>query len=86
MEREAVQDGVFNIGTGQDVTIRELAESVMDVVGFNGDIVFDSSKPDGTLRKLMDVTKMRELGWSAKISLRDGIQKAYSDFLTRSFA
>jgi GDP-L-fucose synthase len=84
MEREDVQDGVFNIGTGQDVTIRALAESVMDVVGFKGSIVFDSSKPDGTPRKLMDITKMRELGWKAKISLLDGIQKAYADFLARS--
>jgi GDP-L-fucose synthase len=84
MEREDVQDGVFNFGTGQDETIRELAESVMDVVGFKGSIVFDSSKPDGTPRKLMDVTKMRELGWKAKTSLHDGIQKAYADFLARS--
>lgn len=79
-----VSDGLFNIGTGEDVTIRELAETVMDVVGFVGTIVYDSEKPDGTPRKLLNVDRMKNLGWSASISLRDGIARAYADFKTRS--
>lgn len=77
-----VMDGLFNIGTGQDITIRELAETVMDVVGFDGRIVFDRSKPDGTPRKLLDVGKMRELGWVAKTDLRDGIATSYNHYLS----
>jgi len=69
---------LLNVGTGSDVTIRELAETVMDIVGFNGTIVFDSSKPDGTPRKLLDVSSINALGWQAKTPLRDGIQKAYA--------
>lgn len=81
MERAEIQDGLFNVGTGQDVTIRELAHTVMDVVGFKGEIVFDAGKPDGTPRKLLDVTSMRTLGWSSRTSLREGIGLAYSSFL-----
>ncbi len=81
MERAEIQEGLFNVGTGQDVTIRELAQTVMDVVGFKGEIVFDASKPDGTPRKLLDVAKMCSLGWSARTSLRDGIGLAYASFL-----
>ena len=77
-------EGLFNVGTGEDVTICELAETVMNVVGFNGEIVFDDSKPDGTPRKLLNVDRMRQLGWQAKTSLRDGIAKAYADFLTKA--
>lgn len=79
-----VGEGLFNVGTGEDVTIRELAETVMSVVGFNGKIVFDASKPDGTPRKLLNVDRMRRLGWEAKTSLRDGIAEAYADFLSTS--
>jgi GDP-L-fucose synthase len=78
-----VSDGLFNIGTGEDVTIRELAETVMDAVGFEGTIVYDSAKPDGTPRKLLNVDKMKDLGWSASTGLRDGIAKAYADFQER---
>ena len=81
---QGINEGLFNIGTGEDVTIRELAETVMNIVGFKGEIVFDASKPDGTPRKLLNVDRMRGLGWQAKISLRDGIAKAYADFLTKS--
>ncbi|CAG9933554.1 GDP-L-fucose synthase [Candidatus Nitrotoga arctica] len=77
-----VADGLFNVGTGEDVTIRELAETVMSVVGFNGEIVFNTSKPDGTPRKLLNVDRMRALGWQAKTELREGIAKAYKDFTT----
>jgi GDP-L-fucose synthase len=83
MEHEEIEAGLFNVGTGQDVTIRELAETVMDVVGFNGSIVFDSSKPDGTPRKLLNVERLRKLGWQATTNLRDGIELAYSDFLSK---
>lgn len=79
-----VSEGLFNVGTGEDVTIRELAETVMSVVGFNGEIVFDDTKPDGTPRKLLNVDRMRQLGWRAQTSLRDGIDKAYADFLTKA--
>ncbi|MDN3920859.1 GDP-L-fucose synthase family protein [Roseateles violae] len=75
---------LVNIGTGEDVTIRELAETVMQVVGFQGRIVYDSSKPDGTPRKLLDVNRLAALGWSAKTKLRDGIRFAHQDWLARS--
>jgi len=79
---KGLSDGLVNIGTGRDLTIRELAEMVMDVIGFSGDIVFDASKPDGTPRKLMDTSKLTALGWQAKTPLRQGIADAYRDFLT----
>ncbi len=79
-----VSDGLFNVGTGKDVRIRELAETVMSIIGFRGEIVFDASKPDGTPRKLLNVDRMRKLGWQAHTSLLDGIAKAYSDFLTKA--
>ena len=72
---------IVNIGTGEDVTIRELAETVMQVVGFNGRIVFDASKPDGTPRKLLDVSRLAALGWRARTTLRDGIAMANADFV-----
>jgi len=72
---------LVNIGTGEDLTIRELAETVMEVVGFGGRIVFDTSKPDGTPRKLLDVSRLRGLGWQARTPLREGIALAYADFL-----
>ena len=80
--QQGIGEGIYNVGTGQDVTIRELAETVMSVVGFQGRIVFDASKPDGTPRKLLNVERMRALGWQAQTSLRDGIARAYADFLS----
>ncbi|HEY9025497.1 MAG TPA: GDP-L-fucose synthase [Burkholderiaceae bacterium] len=74
---------LVNVGTGEDVTIRELAETVMDVVGFQGRIVFDAGKPDGTPRKLLDVGRLHALGWKHKVALRQGIALAYQDFLDR---
>lgn len=76
MER-GYEGPLLNVGTGSDVTIRELATMVMRAVGFEGEIVFDSSKPDGTPRKLLDVSRLAELGWTAKIELTDGIRNAY---------
>lgn len=80
MDRGVVE-GMYNVGTGEDVTIRELAETVMAVTGFAGRIVFDAGKPDGTPRKLLDVSRMDGLGWRAQTPLRDGIERAYRDFL-----
>ncbi|MDB5805457.1 MAG: NAD-dependent epimerase/dehydratase [Betaproteobacteria bacterium] len=76
MQREGVEP-LLNVGTGVDVTIRELAEIIMDVVGFEGEMVFDAAKPDGTPRKLLDVSRMAALGWRAKIGLREGIEQTY---------
>ncbi|HEX7438090.1 MAG TPA: GDP-L-fucose synthase, partial [Caldimonas sp.] len=78
---ETGYDGpLVNIGTGTDVTIGELAETVMEVVGFKGRIVFDRSKPDGTPRKLLDVSRLAALGWRARTALRDGIARSHADF------
>lgn len=71
----------INVGTGIDCTIRELVETVAKVVGYQGDIVFDTSKPDGTPRKLMDVSRLERLGWVASISLEDGLKETYRWFL-----
>jgi GDP-L-fucose synthase len=74
-------DDIVNIGVGEDLPIGELAEKVKEVVGFQGDIRFDTSKPDGTPRKLVDVTRINSLGWKATTSLDEGLQKAYDWFL-----
>ena len=74
------EKGFVNIGTGEEITIRELAETIAEVTGFNGEIVFNPEKPDGTPRKLMDSSKLNGLGWKHKISLREGLQKAYKHF------
>ena len=81
MEQEGIEPSLFNVGTGEEITIRELAETVMDIVEFKGAIVFDSSKPDGTPRKLLNVDRLRNLGWSARTTLRDGLRATYADFL-----
>lgn len=75
-----------NIGVGEDISIRELAELIKEVVGFQGELEFDSSKPDGTPRKLMDVSKLTSLGWKAKTNLKEGIKLAYEDFLKKQEA
>lgn len=74
-------ENLYNIGTGTDLTIKALAELIQKTVGHRGEIIWDSSKPDGTPKKLMDVSKMKHQGWSAKISLEDGIQSTYEWFL-----
>ena len=71
---------IINIGTGTDLTIRELAELVCDVVGFDGALTWDASKPDGTPRKLLDISKIRSLGWESTISLREGLVRTYEWF------
>ena len=72
---------IINVGCGEDLSIRELAELVCEVVGFDGDLAWDKTKPDGTPRKLLDVTKLNKLGWRPTISLRDGIARTYDWFL-----
>ncbi|MBF0375019.1 MAG: NAD-dependent epimerase/dehydratase family protein, partial [Alphaproteobacteria bacterium] len=74
-------DEHVNVGTGVEVTIRELAETAAQVIGFDGEIVFDSSKPDGTPRKLLDVSTLAGLGWTAKTDLREGIRLSYDWYL-----
>lgn len=74
---------LLNVGTGEDVTIRELAETVKKIVGFKGELVFDTSKPDGTPRKLLDVGKLKSLGWAAHVGLEAGVYLSYEDFKKR---
>jgi GDP-L-fucose synthase len=71
---------IINVGYGEDISIRELAELICDVVGFDGELAWDTTKPDGTPRKLLDVTRLRTLGWNPSIPLRDGIAKTYEWF------
>ena len=79
-----IHSGLYNVGTGTDVTIRELAEIVMEVVGFRGKMTFDTTKPDGTLRKLLDVSRMETLGWTHKVDLKAGVQLTYEAFRSLS--
>jgi GDP-L-fucose synthase len=72
---------VVNIGTGIDITIKDLALLIKEVVGFRGDIYFNTDMPDGTPKKLLDVSKLKNLGWEYKISLREGIEKTYKDYV-----
>ena len=74
----------INVGVGHDITIKELAYLIKDITGFKGEITFDTTKPDGTPRKLMDVTKLHNLGWKHKIDLAEGIKIAYEDFLEKA--
>ena len=82
MENHSAEEvGTFvNIGVGRDISIRELAETIADVVGFEGLLEFDTTKPDGTPRKLMDITRLKELGWLPKTTLREGIRMAYQSY------
>jgi GDP-L-fucose synthase len=73
----------INVGSGKETTIRQIAETVKEVIGFKGEIAWDASKPDGTPRKLMDSSRINALGWTPKVDLRAGIAKAYADYLTR---
>jgi len=76
--------GLVNIGTGEDMSIKDLALLIKDIVGYSGEINFDTTKPDGTPRKLMDITKLHNKGWKHKIELREGIALAYNDLLSKS--
>jgi len=76
------EEGLVNIGTGEDISIKDLAFLIKDIIGYEGEIKFDTSRPDGTPRKLMDVSKLHSKGWKHKIELADGIKLAYKDFLS----
>ncbi|MGZ3849846.1 MAG: NAD-dependent epimerase/dehydratase family protein, partial [Flavisolibacter sp.] len=73
--------GLVNVGVGSDISIKELALMIQEITGFEGNLVFDTSKPDGTPRKLMDVSKLKAFGWSATIPLKEGIEKVFQDYL-----
>lgn len=79
------QPPLVNIGCGEDLTIRELAELVAEIVGFNGKLTFDTSKPDGTMRKVMDVSRINALGWKRKMGLKEGISLSYQDMLSKIY-
>ena len=72
---------LYNVGSGKDITIKELAETIQKITGYQGNIIWDTTKPDGTTRKLMDVSKMKEIGWEYSTELKEGIEKTYSWFL-----
>ena len=72
---------LYNVGTGEDLTIKQLAETIQSITGHQGDIIWDATKPDGTPRKLMDISKMHQLGWKHQVNLEEGIQKTYDWFL-----
>lgn len=78
-----INTGVLNVGVGEDLSIRELAETVCDVVGYDGELQFDASKPDGTPRKLLDVSQLAQMGWRASIGLADGIASTYREFAAK---
>jgi len=71
----------INIGLGEDIPISDLARMIAEVVGYSGEIVYDPSKPDGTPRKLVDVSRLKALGWTARTTLQEGLEKSYADFL-----
>jgi GDP-L-fucose synthase len=75
---------IVNVGTGEDISIQDLSHLIKEIIDFSGEIVYDSSKPDGTPRKLLDVSKLHSLGWKHKTSLVDGIKKTYDDFIRRT--
>lgn len=79
------EEGLVNIGTGEDITIKDLALLVKKITGYEGEILFDTSKPDGTPRKLMDVSKLHSKGWKHTIELEEGIGLAYQDFLSKNY-
>jgi GDP-L-fucose synthase len=86
MENKNYQDiGEFvNVGVGKDITIKDLALLIADIVGYEGNIQWDTSKPNGMPRKLLDVGKLRDLGWQAECGLREGIERAYRDFVRQT--
>jgi GDP-L-fucose synthase len=80
---DALHPPLVNVGTGSDVTIKELATLIATIVGFKGSLAFDHSKPDGTPRKLMDVSRMRQVGWHSRIGVVEGLREAFEEFLSR---
>ena len=81
--QKEIRNTHINIGTGEDISIAELAETIKNIIGFKGDLVYNTEKPDGTLRKLTDVSKLNALGWKHKMSLEDGIKNMYEWYRTK---
>ncbi len=81
-KNEEIRNSHINIGTGKDITIKELAELIKSIIGFKGEIEWDHDKPDGTPQKLLDVTKINKLGWKEKVSLKEGIKKVYEGYIS----
>lgn len=80
------EKGLLNVGCGEDLSIAELADTIKKVIGYTGNIEYDTSKPDGTPRKLMDVSKINQMGWNYKVTLFEGLKMAYADFKNKTFA
>ena len=76
-------EGFLNIGTGEEVSIKDFAQVIAEIVGYHGELIFDTSRPDGPPRKRLDISKLTALGWTAKTPLREGMKAAYADFLAR---
>ena len=81
MENTSLNCSHINVGSGKEISIKSLAKIISNAVGFEGKIVFDSSKPDGTPRKLLDITKIKKLGWKSSVHLQEGLELTYSNFL-----
>lgn len=73
----------INIGTGKDISIMNLAGKIKEIVGFEGEIIFDTSKPDGTYRKVLDITRLEIMGWKPKVDFEEGIRRSYDDYLNK---
>ena len=85
LSSKEIRNTHINIGTGKEISIRELADLIANIVGFRGKLMYDSSKPDGSPQKLLDVSRLREFGWQPKISFQEGISKTYTDYLKNVF-
>ena len=81
INKKNIKKDIINVGTGKDISIKDLAFLIKEIVGFNGELVFNTEKPDGTPRKLMDVSKMKKMGWEYSTELQQGIEKTYAWFL-----
>ena len=79
--KQKTQEQILNVGTGKDHTVQQIAELVKEIVGLQGEVIYDSSKPDGTPRKLLDVSRVKKYRWTHSVDLHDGIKKTYEDFL-----
>jgi GDP-L-fucose synthase len=82
-DSKEIRNTHINIGSGKEISIRQLAELIQSVTGFKGELLFDASKPDGTMRKLLDVSKLEKLGWKSKIELEDGVKAVFEGYLAR---
>ena len=83
MENNYISEGVYNVGTGKDISIKNLAELICQILNYKGKIIFNSDKPDGTPKKLLDVSKLGSLGWRYKTSIEDGIKLTYKAFMSQ---